>query len=83
MARVFITGSSDGLGLMAAQLLVEEGHSVVQAWLAVSDDPAATVSGEYFYHMKKRSPHPATRNVSIQDRLLDFCSRATGVELTS
>ena len=28
MARVFITGSSDGLGLMAAQLLVEWGHSV-------------------------------------------------------
>jgi NAD(P)-dependent dehydrogenase (short-subunit alcohol dehydrogenase family) len=29
MSRVFITGSSDGLGLMAAQLLVEQGHSVV------------------------------------------------------
>jgi NAD(P)-dependent dehydrogenase (short-subunit alcohol dehydrogenase family) len=29
MARVFITASSDGLGLMAAQLLVEQGHSVV------------------------------------------------------
>ena len=29
MARVFITGSSDGLGRMAAQLLVEQGHSVV------------------------------------------------------
>jgi NAD(P)-dependent dehydrogenase (short-subunit alcohol dehydrogenase family) len=29
MARVFITGSSDGLGLMAAQLLVETGHVVV------------------------------------------------------
>ena len=29
MARVFITGSSDGLGLMAGQLLLEEGHSVV------------------------------------------------------
>jgi NAD(P)-dependent dehydrogenase (short-subunit alcohol dehydrogenase family) len=29
MARVFITGSSDGLGLMAAQLLVETGHSAV------------------------------------------------------
>lgn len=26
MARVFITGSSDGLGLMAAQRLVREGH---------------------------------------------------------
>ncbi len=29
MARVFITGSSDGLGQMAAQLLVEHGHGVV------------------------------------------------------
>jgi NAD(P)-dependent dehydrogenase (short-subunit alcohol dehydrogenase family) len=29
MSRVFISGSSDGLGLMAAQLLVEQGHSVV------------------------------------------------------
>src|SRR4051812_20123128 len=29
MARVFITGSSDGLGKMAGQLLVEQGHEVV------------------------------------------------------
>ena len=29
MARVFITGSSDGLGRMAAQLLIEQGHKVV------------------------------------------------------
>ena len=29
MARVFITGSSDGLGKMAAQFLVKEGHNVV------------------------------------------------------
>src|SRR5580700_8615793 len=29
MARVFITGSSDGLGRMAAQLLIEQGHAVV------------------------------------------------------
>src|SRR5215475_8634005 len=29
MARVFITGSSTGLGLMAGQLLIEEGHGVV------------------------------------------------------
>ena len=29
MSRIFITGSSDGLGMMAAQLLVEQGHSVV------------------------------------------------------
>ena len=29
MARVFITGSSDGLGLMAAKLLIEQGYEVV------------------------------------------------------
>ena len=29
MARVLITGSSDGLGQLAAQSLVEQGHQVV------------------------------------------------------
>jgi hypothetical protein len=52
-----------------------------QVWLAASDDPAASVSGEYFHHMQKRRPLPVVRDAGIQDRLLDFCSRATGVEL--
>jgi NAD(P)-dependent dehydrogenase (short-subunit alcohol dehydrogenase family) len=29
MARIFITGSGDGLGLLAAKQLVKEGHEVV------------------------------------------------------
>lgn len=29
MAKVFITGSSDGLGLMVGRLLAEQGHAVV------------------------------------------------------
>ena len=29
MARIFITGSSDGLGLMEARMLVSQGHTVV------------------------------------------------------
>ncbi|MDB5151073.1 MAG: family NAD(P)-dependent oxidoreductase [Mucilaginibacter sp.] len=29
MSRIFITGSADGLGQMAAQLLIKDGHSVV------------------------------------------------------
>jgi NAD(P)-dependent dehydrogenase (short-subunit alcohol dehydrogenase family) len=29
MARIFITGSADGLGQMAASLLIEQGHQVV------------------------------------------------------
>jgi NAD(P)-dependent dehydrogenase (short-subunit alcohol dehydrogenase family) len=29
VARIFVTGSADGLGLMAAQLMIEAGHRVV------------------------------------------------------
>jgi len=29
MSRIFITGSADGLGKMAAQLLIDRGHQVV------------------------------------------------------
>lgn len=29
MERIFITGSSDGLGMMAAKLLIQQGHQVV------------------------------------------------------
>lgn len=29
MGRIFITGSSDGLGMMAAKLLIQQGHQVV------------------------------------------------------
>ena len=29
MARIFITGAADGLGQMAARLMVEDGHRVV------------------------------------------------------
>ena len=34
---------------------LDQAHRT-QVWLAVSDDPAASVSGEYFYHMEKRDP---------------------------
>jgi len=29
MSRIFITGSADGLGLLAAQILISQGHKVV------------------------------------------------------
>jgi NAD(P)-dependent dehydrogenase (short-subunit alcohol dehydrogenase family) len=29
MARIFITGSADGLGLLAAKALIAQGHQVV------------------------------------------------------
>ena len=52
-----------------------------QVWLAVSDDPAAKVSGEHFYHMERRTPKAASRDVSVQNKLLDECRRLSGVNL--
>ena len=49
-----------------------------QAWLAVSDDPAALVSGRLFYHLRQTDPHPAASDAAVQDGLLDACRRLTG-----
>jgi NAD(P)-dependent dehydrogenase (short-subunit alcohol dehydrogenase family) len=54
---------------------------VTQAWLAVSDDPAATVSGRYFYHQRPREPNPSARDATLQDALLDYCTGLTGTPL--
>ena len=52
-----------------------------QVWLAASDDPAAKVTGEYFYHRKLPTPNPATRDPGRQERLLEACKQFSGVEL--
>src|SRR5271170_942883 len=54
---------------------------VTQAWLAVSDDAAATVTGGYFYHQQPREVHPAARSVDIQEGLLERCAQLTGTPL--
>jgi NAD(P)-dependent dehydrogenase (short-subunit alcohol dehydrogenase family) len=60
---------------------LDEGHRT-QVWLAASDDPAAKVTGEYFYHMKRRAPLPATRDVERQETLLEACRKFSGVALS-
>ncbi|HYZ37940.1 MAG TPA: SDR family NAD(P)-dependent oxidoreductase [Pseudonocardiaceae bacterium] len=55
--------------------------SVTQAWLAVSDDPVATVTGGYFYHQRPRSTHPAARLADLQDELFNRCAGLSGVSL--
>lgn len=52
-----------------------------QAWLAVSDAPAAMVTGEYFYHQQLREPNPAARDTAIQDKLLAACREISGVRM--
>jgi hypothetical protein len=54
---------------------------VTQAWLAVSDDPAARVTGQYFYHQKPRRVDPAARRTDLQDKLLAYCARLTHTPL--
>ncbi|MFF5110225.1 SDR family NAD(P)-dependent oxidoreductase [Streptosporangium sp. NPDC000509] len=56
---------------------------VTQAWLAVSQDPEATVTGGYFHHRKPCFVHPAARSPELQDGLLDACAKLTGVSLPS
>ncbi len=56
--------------------------SETQAWLAVSQDPAALVSGAYFYHKNQQESHPAARDVTVQDRLLAACEELSGTPIT-
>jgi NAD(P)-dependent dehydrogenase (short-subunit alcohol dehydrogenase family) len=60
---------------------LDEGRRT-QVWLAASDDPAAMVTGQYFYHMKLRKPNPATRDAERQESLIDSCRRLSGVDLS-
>lgn len=52
-----------------------------QAWLAVSDEPAAHVSGRYFYHLAERRRAPAADDPEVQDALLTACRELTAVAL--
>ena len=54
---------------------------VTQAWLAVSDDSAALVTGQNFYHQRIRPAAPDARSARYQDALLDYCGKLTGTPL--
>ena len=54
---------------------------MTQAWLAVSDDPAAMVSGSLLYHQRPREAHPAAHSQRFQDELLTALAELTGVKM--
>jgi NAD(P)-dependent dehydrogenase (short-subunit alcohol dehydrogenase family) len=64
-------GAPDDLGLGA----------VTQAWLAVSDAPAATVTAQYFFHQRLHDVHPQTHDRGLQEALVDYCAKVSGVAL--
>jgi NAD(P)-dependent dehydrogenase (short-subunit alcohol dehydrogenase family) len=53
--------------------------AVTQAWLAISEEREAMVTGRYFYHQKQQRVNPAAERTALQDRLLDYCAELTGV----
>ena len=59
---------------------IDQAH-LTQAWLAVSNNPAALVTGEYFYHMRPLQPNPEAYDTALQDGLVDACARLSGVKL--
>jgi len=59
---------------------LDEGHRT-QVWLAVSDDPKAKVSGEYFCHLERRKPLSATRDIEKQEQLLQACRQFSGLSM--
>lgn len=52
-----------------------------QAWLSVSDDEGARVSGKYFYHMQQQAPDSRVYDESRQDQLIEICGQLSGIEL--
>jgi NAD(P)-dependent dehydrogenase (short-subunit alcohol dehydrogenase family) len=59
---------------------MDQSH-LTQAWLAAGDDPAADVTGRYFYHLKRMGPNPQADDPALLDRLIAVCKKVSGVAL--
>jgi NAD(P)-dependent dehydrogenase (short-subunit alcohol dehydrogenase family) len=54
---------------------------ITQAWLAVSDDDGAQVSGKLFKYQREIKTHTAAQSLDVQDGLLAACAELTGEEI--
>jgi NAD(P)-dependent dehydrogenase (short-subunit alcohol dehydrogenase family) len=52
-----------------------------QAWLAVSEDGDAQVTGELLHHQRPIQAHPLARDPGFRQRLLEACAEVSGVVL--
>src|SRR4051794_6322908 len=59
---------------------LEQG-SLTQTWLAVSNDPAAMVTGRYWHHRRPQTPATEVSNPRFQDQLVASLAELTGVSL--
>jgi len=56
--------------------------AVTQAWLAVSDDKEAIVSGRFFFHQRAGGEHPLMHDERLQEDLLAACSEIGGISFS-
>ncbi|MPR06140.1 SDR family NAD(P)-dependent oxidoreductase [Microvirga tunisiensis] len=59
---------------------LKKGH-LTQTWLAVSDEPAAKVSGFYWHHRQQRKAAPEVTDPGFQDQLVEKLTELTGISL--
>ena len=52
-----------------------------QTWLAVSDEPAAMISGRYWHHLRQQQPASEATDPKFQDQLIAKLGEMTGVAL--
>lgn len=57
---------------------LQKGYET-QAWLAVSNDEKAKVSGQYFYHQAIKPYNLSADNIALQEKFLGICEEITGV----
>jgi NAD(P)-dependent dehydrogenase (short-subunit alcohol dehydrogenase family) len=54
-----------------------------QAWLAVSNDDKAKVSGRYFRYMKVEHHQPEVDDINLQEKFIELCEKTTGITFPS
>lgn len=59
---------------------LQQGH-LTQTWLATSDEPAALVSGAYWFHREQQPAAAKASDLSFQDALVKKLGELTGVTL--
>lgn len=68
------------MGGAGAPVDVETGQRT-QSWLAVSNEPAAQVSGGYWHDLRQETPAREVTSADFQDKLLARFEQLTGVAL--
>ncbi|TYO67418.1 SDR family NAD(P)-dependent oxidoreductase [Bradyrhizobium hipponense] len=68
------------MGGPGAPVDLETGQRT-QTWLAVSEEPAAKVSGRYWHHMRQEEPASEATDAEFQDQLIARLGELTGVGL--